>query len=181
MDSRLRRSPRHPRKALPRHSRTDLPIIPTKLSPAIPALPPVIPAKLSPVIPAKAGIHNSAPIIKQLAVYIMASQAKETLYTNVTSNLKNWMWGLGVGSLAIRTSSLTNLGNGSLQGVGYAPLCPTYIGAAVVFDGFLPAQASPVIPAQISPSFPQNSLPSSPQSSPPSFPRRRESITVHLS
>ena len=123
-----------------RHPRTDLPIIPTKLSPAIPALPPVIPAKLSPVIPAKAGIHNSAPIMKQPAVYIMANKAKGTLYTGVTSNLKNRMWGLGLGSLAIRTSSLTNLGNGNLQGVGDAPLCPTDLGAAVVFAGFPPAR-----------------------------------------
>ena len=59
--------------------------IPTKASPAIPA-------KLSPVIPAKAGIHNNAPIMKQPTLYIMASKAKETLYTNVTSNLKNRMW-----------------------------------------------------------------------------------------
>ena len=79
------RSPRHPRKALPRHSRTDLPIIPTKLSPAIPA-------KLSPVIPAKAGIHNSAPIMRHPALYIMGNKAKGTLYTNVTSNLKNRVW-----------------------------------------------------------------------------------------
>ena len=78
----------------------------------------------------------------------MTNKAKGPLYTGVTSNLKNRVWGLGLGSLAIRTSSLTNLGNGSLQGVGYAPLCPTYIGAAVVFDGFPPAQASPVIPAK---------------------------------
>ena len=49
-------------------------------------------AKLSPVIPAKAGIHNSAPIIKQPTLYIMASKAKETLYTNVTSNLKKRVW-----------------------------------------------------------------------------------------
>ena len=46
----------------------------------------------SPVIPAKAGIHNSAPIIKQPTLYIMASKAKETLYTNVTSNLKKRVW-----------------------------------------------------------------------------------------
>ena len=53
---------------------------------------PVIPAKLSPVIPAKAGIHNSAPIMKQPALYIMGNKPKGTLYTNVTSNLKNRMW-----------------------------------------------------------------------------------------
>ena len=50
---------------------------------------PAILAKLSPVIPAKAGIHNSAPIMKQPAVYIMATKAKGVLYTGVTSNLKN--------------------------------------------------------------------------------------------
>ena len=77
--------------------------------------------------------------MKQPAVYTMANKAKGTLYTGVTSNLKNRMWGLGVGSLAIRTSRLTNIGNGSLQGVGYAPLCPTYE-ACVVFDGFPPSR-----------------------------------------
>ena len=50
-----------------------------------------LPGKTSPVIPAKAGIHNSAPIIKQPAVYIMANKAKGVLYTSVTSNLKNRM------------------------------------------------------------------------------------------
>ena len=65
------------------------------------------PTQVSPVIPAKAGIHNSAPIMKQPALYIMGNKPKGTLYTGVTSNLKNRMWGLGVGSLAIRTSSLT--------------------------------------------------------------------------
>ena len=53
---------------------------------------PAIPALVSPVIPAKAGIHNGAPIIKQPAVYIMANKPKGTLYTNVTSNLKNRVW-----------------------------------------------------------------------------------------
>ena len=48
----------------------------------------------------------------------MGNKAKGTLYTNVTSNLKNRMWGLGVGSLAIRTSSLTILGNGSIWVLG---------------------------------------------------------------
>ena len=109
-------SPRYSRAA-PRHSRTDLP--------AIPALPPAIPAKLSPVIPAKAGIHKGAPIIKQPVVYIMASKAKGTLYMGVTSNLKNRMWEHRIGCLAIQTR-LTNIGNGSLQGVGHVPLCPTY-------------------------------------------------------
>ena len=53
--------------------------------------PPSFP-RCPPVIPAKAGIHNSAPIIKQPTLYIMASKAKETLYTNVTSNLKKRVW-----------------------------------------------------------------------------------------
>ena len=53
---------------------------------------PAIPALVSPVIPANAGIHNGAPIIKQPTLYIMASKAKGTLYTNVTSNLKNRVW-----------------------------------------------------------------------------------------
>ena len=57
------------------------------------------------VIPEKAGMW--APIMKQPALYIMTNKAKGTLYTGVTSNLKNRMWGLGVGSLAVRTSSLT--------------------------------------------------------------------------
>ena len=60
------------------------PPIPAKASPTIPT-------KISPVIPAKAGIHNSAPIMKQPAVYIMANKAKGVLYTGVTSNLKNRM------------------------------------------------------------------------------------------
>ena len=64
--------------------------------------------------------------MKQPTLYIMANKAKGVLYTGVTSNLKNRMWGLGLGSLAIQTSRLTNIGNGSIQGVGYAPLCPTY-------------------------------------------------------
>ena len=59
--------------------------------PRSPQRPPVIPA-LPPVIPAKAGIHNGAPIIKQPTLYIMGNKAKGTLYTNVTSNLKNRMW-----------------------------------------------------------------------------------------
>ena len=46
--------------------------------------------------------------MRQPAPYIMGNKAKGTLYTGVTSNLKNRMWGLGLGSLAIRTSSLTN-------------------------------------------------------------------------
>ena len=50
------------------------------------------PTQVSPVIPAKAGIHNGAPIMKQPAVYIMTYKAKGTLYTNVTSNLKNRVW-----------------------------------------------------------------------------------------
>ena len=50
------------------------------------------PAQASPVIPAKAGIHNGAPIMKQPAVYIMTNKAKGTLYTGVTSNLKNRVW-----------------------------------------------------------------------------------------
>ena len=53
---------------------------------------PAIPAQISPVIPAKAGIHNNAPIMKQPTLYIMASKAKGTLYTGVTSNLKNRVW-----------------------------------------------------------------------------------------
>ena len=61
-----------------------IPAIPAQISPVIPALPPVIPAK--------AGIHNSAPIMKQPTLYIMGNKAKGTLYTNVTSNLKNRMW-----------------------------------------------------------------------------------------
>ena len=60
---------RHSCAGLPRHSR-----------------------KALPVIPAKAGIHNGAPIIKQPAAYIMANKPKGTLYTNVTSNLKNRVW-----------------------------------------------------------------------------------------
>ena len=50
------------------------------------------PTQASPVIPAKAGIHNGAPIMKQPAVYIMGNKPKGTLYTNVTSNLKNRVW-----------------------------------------------------------------------------------------
>ena len=50
------------------------------------------PTQASPVIPAKAGIHNNAPIMKQPTLYIMGNKAKGTLYTNVTSNLKNRMW-----------------------------------------------------------------------------------------
>ena len=71
---------RHSCAGLPRHSR-----------------------KALPVIPAKAGIHNGAPIIKQPTLYIMASKAKGTLYTNVnqqpekpdvgTSDLAAWQFG----------------------------------------------------------------------------------------
>ena len=59
------------------HPHKDLPAIPAKASPTIPTkASPVIPAQISPVIPAKAGIHNSAPIMKQPALYIMGKQSQ---------------------------------------------------------------------------------------------------------
>ena len=91
--------------------------------------------------------------MRQPALYIMTNKAKGTLYTGVTSNLKNRMWGLGLGSLAIRTSSLTNLGNGSIW----------------VLGTFRFAQPTKLV------SYLMDSRLRRP---PPSFPRRRESITV---
>ena len=36
--------------------------------------------------------HDSAPVMKQSAVYIMASKAKGTLYTSKPGNLKRRVW-----------------------------------------------------------------------------------------
>ena len=74
----------------------------------------------------KSGIHNGVPVMKQLAAYTMASKPKGTLYTGVTCNLKGGCGNIGPGCLAIWISRLTDVGNGSLLGVGQALLCPTY-------------------------------------------------------